>query len=443
MKFKNLTISGITIAEGIKIRWFDLFLIFLTISLTSRLNASFNERHVEFSVFFLLGFLYFSKSRRFEPMIIKILIFIFLVQLFAMLRYDQLNVSRFLSTGLFYTRVLSGYFILKLGGKGFALKFENVSFIFILIGIPLFFVVQHVPGVSSFLKQFDFNSIPLQREYGGWNLFFYQNNGWAGYRFSAYGGEPGFGALLITISWVIHILYRGTELSFRVLVYFAGMVLTFSTTGYFVLFALSVFYTLNDLRPATIYRAIALSIVLLIAIPFAWEQEFMHDKIEFYVERDREWREAGYQTLEHRNVGRLSAVFLGLQNIKEWPLGHGTVNEGRLQTGQGEVLSGANGVVWYFVSWGIVGGLFFIYSLYLFVKLLNTEIHLKHKWLLLIALLLVFSSNSLVRRNLVFIIVLYPYVYLIPYQKYLFYLSLMKRKEKPVSSENNLVNSLE
>ena len=406
---------------GYKIKITDYILLVLLIGLSVSPIEFFERRDIQFGILVLLGIAFFTKNKVIEPIVYKILIYAFFVQLFAMIRFDEFRIDRFLSLGLLYTRFLTAYFILKLGGNAILLKFEFFSFCLILIGLPLFFLVHAFPGIGSFLSRFDFNSFEIQREYGGWNIFAFVYSGWAGFRFCGYAYEPGGMALMITISWVLYIKYYGIKFNFRVLIYALAMIFTFSTTAYIVLFFLITFYIYNNLKPQTFYRAILFFIVLFVGIINVWDQDFIKGKIESYIERDEQTRESsgGYEQVNYSNVGRLSAIFVAMQNIAKWPFGHGTVENGRVKNKAGDVISGANGVAYFFVTWGVIGGFLFIYALYFLVKNINPSRYLKGRILLLIAIILVISSNSMGGRIITYTLLLFPYLYLIPYVKIL------------------------
>jgi len=152
-----------------------------------------------------------------------------------------------------------------------------------------------------------------------------------------------------------------------------------------------------------------------------WEQDFMKDKIKSYIERDEQTRgtSGGYEQVNYSNVGRLSAIFVAMQNIVKWPFGHGTVENGRIKNKAGDIISGANGVAYFFVTWGVIGGFLLVYALYYLVKNINPSRYLKGRILLFIAIILVISSNSMGGRIITYTLLLFPYLYLMPYLKIL------------------------
>jgi hypothetical protein len=391
----------------------NIFLSFLIIALSVGIIEFFNRYDVQFAFLVITGILYFLRYRNVEPIVWRLLLIAALIQLTAMYHFDAFRADRFISLGLVYTRVLTGYFILKIGGKHLLFDFEKVSYTFILLGLPLFFISHHVPGALSFFRNFDLNSIEIQRLNGGWNIFFFVYSGWAGYRFCGYAYEPGGMALMIVISWLIHIYQYGTVLNKKTFVYMIAMSLTFSTAGYLAMVFIIFFYALNSAAKKSIFTFAFIGVLLIVTIPVIWQQEFMKEKLERYVEFDGSLRSSamGYAGTTQRNIGRLSAWGVAYENLVRWPLGHGTVEEGRLKTVYGDILSGANGIAYFFITWGIFGGLFIIYTLYLFNKRFKDLIKLKYKAFLTIPLFIVFASNSMGTRIITYIIMFFPYVH--------------------------------
>jgi hypothetical protein len=397
-----------------KIGFKDFVLLVLLIANSITNIAFFDRKDVQLMTMLLFGLYFLYKYKRFDSIIYKILIYAFFVQFFSMIRFDQVRLDRFLSLGLLYTRLLLPYFILRIGGEGFLLKFEKFSFYLILIGLPLFFLVHHVPGVGSFLRQFDIDSIEEQRQAGGWNIFVFVYSGWAGYRFCGYAYEPGGMALMITISWVIYIIYYGAKVNARVLIYAFAMILTFSTTGYMALLALLVFYSYINLKAKNLIKFSISIFIIVVGFSLAYKQDFISKKISEYIKRDQEIRlsSGGYEQYDYQFAGRLGAIYVAIKNIEKWPLGYGSVDNGRMKSRWGGVLDGANGVAQFFTTWGILGGIFLIYSLFLLVKRFHSERYLIGRILLLLAIILEFSSNSIAGRAITYVVILYPYLYL-------------------------------
>jgi hypothetical protein len=415
MIYKTDNIKGLNVRSLDKIGFKDLILLILLIANSITNIAFFDRKNVQLMTMLFFGFYFLYKYRRFDSIIYKILIYAFLVQLFSMIRFNEVRLDRFLSLGLLYTRLLIPYFILRLGGEGFLLKFEKFSFYLILIGLPLFFLVHHFPGVESFLSKFDINSIEEQRRAGGWNIFVFVYSGWAGYRFCGYAYEPGGMALMITISWVIYIIFYGTKFNYRVFIYAFAMMLTFSTTGYMALLALIIFYSYIKIKAKNVVKFSIYLIFIIVGFSLVYKQDFISKKISAYIERDKEIRlsSGGYEQSEYQFAGRLGAIYVAIKNVEKWPFGHGTVSGGRIKSRWGGVLDGANGVAQFFTVWGIFGGIFLIYSIFLLVKRFHSERYLIGRILLLLALILVFASNSIGGRAITYVLILYPYLYLV------------------------------
>jgi len=391
----------------------NCILIFLFISFSVSIIDLFQSKLILFIITVLLGLIFIIKNNKIDNIVYYIIIYMILVQLFAMIRFSELITGRFISLGLTITKFLLAYFIIKLSGKSFLVNFEKTSFTFIVIGLPLFLLTQYYPQFSQIFKHFDIDSSEIQKIYGGWNIFIFVHSGWAGFRFCGYSGEPGSMAMMITISWVIYILNYGINIKFKTIVYLIAMIFTFSTTGYLVLILFTIFYALNSQKTSFLLLGLPLLISLLFILPRIWKLEFMQDKINMYIDFDQELKSiyGGYEQYKgSNNIGRLSAISIGAKDIATWPIGHGTVTSGRTKNFYGDTLSGANGLINFTILWGILGFLFLIHSLYLFIYN-KYNIYLKSKFFLLISILLVFSSNPVMHSPVLYTLILYPYLY--------------------------------
>jgi hypothetical protein len=411
-------------------------LLFIYIVFSVSIIELFLSKLVLFIITFLLGLVVLFRYKRFDKIVYQIMLYMFFVQFLSMWHFETLTLNRLVSFGLAITRFLLGFFIIKLGGKDFLTKFEKFSFTLIIIGLPLFFLDQYFPQVSQLLSSIDFNSTEIQREYDGWNIFVYVHNGWAGFRFSGYSWEPGGMAMMITLSWVIYILNHGTSLNLKVLIYFLAMVFTFSTTGYFVLGVITIFYIVNSKAFSLFVLGVPVFFLMVLIFPYVWKQDFMQKKITGYIAKDQEVRATpgGYSKFETSgNIGRYGAVFSGIENIFKWPLGHGTVTTGRTKSEDGEVVSGANGLAEFLILWGFAGLGFLLFSLYRFIYYKLNNIRIKHKYFLLICVLLVFLSNPVSSNPVLYSLMLFPHLF----KEDKFFRKNEQRLRKHAKIENN------
>ncbi|MBN1183505.1 MAG: hypothetical protein JXB49_14545 [Bacteroidales bacterium] len=419
MYYKNkiLEKESAYLAKNGKITWgswvFNVILSIILVGFSVSIIDFFLSRLVIFIITVALLLALVVKRKRVNAIVYFITAYFVLIQLLAMLNFNDLTQDSLLSLGLTVTRFLLAFLIIKHGGMFFLERFEKFSFTLILVGLPLFVIIQYIPQVSSFLSSFDINSIKIQQEYGGWNIFFFVHSGWAGNRFSGYAWEPGGMAMMITISWVIYILNKGPLINLKVLIYCLAMILTFSTTGYIVMLFLAIFYAINRRGTKLFAFGFPIFVAVLIAAPYIWKLDFMERKINNYIENDEKYRsyEGSYESLEVKNVGRWSIIKIGLNDIVKWPLGYGTVIAGRTKNVKGEVISGANGLINFLLLWGFIGLAFLIYALYKFVCNFRYSKFVRFKLFLLVALLLVFSSNQVSLNPILYFIILYPFVY--------------------------------
>jgi len=123
----------------------SFFLSILIIGFSVSIINIFSSKTLLFIVTAVLGVYTFVKFRKIDNYILYIILFCTIVQLIAMARFSEFTVHRLLSFAQFITRVLLSYFIIKIGGISFLNYFERLSFLFILIGLPLFILNNFYP----------------------------------------------------------------------------------------------------------------------------------------------------------------------------------------------------------------------------------------------------------------------------------------------------------
>jgi hypothetical protein len=106
-----------------KIGFKDFVLLVFLIANSITNIEFFDRKDVQLMTMLFFGLYYIYKFKHIDSIIYKILIYAFFVQLFSMIRFNEVRLDRFLSLGLLYTRLLIPYFILRLGGEGFLVKF--------------------------------------------------------------------------------------------------------------------------------------------------------------------------------------------------------------------------------------------------------------------------------------------------------------------------------
>ena len=129
-------------------------------------------------------------------------------------------------------RIILAYMILKLSGYNLFFNAEKMAFILICVGLPIFFITQISPDAYNFFESLDIGSMERQELDGGWNILVYNNNPWAGFRFSGFAWEPGALALVIVFALIICIYRDGFGIDFRKIIYVISLIFTFSTAGY-------------------------------------------------------------------------------------------------------------------------------------------------------------------------------------------------------------------
>ncbi|MFZ4105143.1 hypothetical protein [Flavobacterium sp.] len=209
---------------------------------------------------------------------------------------------------------------------------------------------------------FNVISANLERENFSNSIFFTMINGVHKDRNCGFMWEPGaFGAMLI-IAFVIYLYSSNFKLNKKVFVYVIIILSTYSTTTYLNLLLVPFLYLFNSKTSNKIFTG---SLILIVAILFlSLSTTTVLDKINFqFSNLDNDLIRLDYNLQEVVVLDRLASLVYLFPKIQEnYLVGTGWtyVNEIALE----KAVSLSNGVAFYLVMFGLVGIVFFIYTVY-------------------------------------------------------------------------------
>lgn len=378
----------------------------------------------------LLGF---YKQIKIEPTVYYIFAYWTLINAISFIYFkESFNENLYTLLGSFM-RLFIAYMLIKLGNAYILFRAEKISFYLILVGLPIFFMIEFFPLSVNLFKAFNLGTTEVTGSSGGWNILIYAKNPWHDFRFTGYAWEPGAAALIIIFGLIISIIRDGYRINLRKSIYLVALIFTFSTAGYLALLFLVMIYLIHYKLERYLLIFLIISPLLFLGIEFIYKQDFISGKIANYIQTSETNQRTGYQNLNADKVSRLDYVFLGGILVQKWPLGYGISNNGKIVSRTGKVLRGSNSLIAILVSWGIIGFIFALIKFFHFFKILSLFSKKHTHKLLIIPLFTVFFSNPIERSPLFYGILFYPIIYNHKTIRELIYNNLLTRSQKTAS----------
>ena len=300
--------------------------------------------------------------------------------------------------------IFSGFLYVRYTSlKTFSIAFEKIIFIIAIFSILV--------EVISFVAPFFLSLVPEIENTGGvsyYNLLLATiHKGWEGLvRLQGPFREPGVAIIYFFYAFVFHILNEDKVNYLRIIVYFAAIVFSFSTTGYislvFILLLLIVKYRRNGFKKSYIYLVVLLSIAI---ISLSVYTDFLSSEGLVFSKVSNE---------EHSFLARQYSFLTNWEIIKTAPLlGVGNEQTSSMFSSINYRLEGytisdnTNLYMIYMATYGIVYGLLCTFGLFLFdYKLTNTK---KQRYLVCVPLLLLFAGEAMFENILIFILIAYGF----------------------------------
>jgi len=212
--------------------------------------------------------------------------------------------------------------------------------------------------------------------------------------------EPGAFAMMIICAIAYHWSRTGFKLDRKFFIYFAAIITTFSTAGYFACFLLIyAFYV----KKFSVPNVLGLFIVTYLFISYVYNLEFMSGKVDSYIAAIDDNRLYYNEYLHAIKVNRIQIIFYDLQRVLKYPFGYGA-------NYKSDIIA-VNGLSSLLVTWGIPVFIFMMILLKKYINLISIKpISQRTKYVVLIAILTMFFSNPINRNVIAYLIFLTPLV---------------------------------
>lgn len=396
--------------NDLNLKLYDKLVLLILVVLTSGASVILDNDFLLLIIFFFLVAGFTFRRRTFDPFIGAIILVWFIINLISYsVQGTVLNWNLFFGV---IVKFMIPYLGIKIIGSNFWQNFEHIIFRLTIICIPLFLLDTVFPSFfNSLVTVFRpitsevFYEKAIQENY--WYGFFYTNSGRDDFRNSGFMWEPGAFAMIIIIAIIYNWITKGVFINKRILLYFIGLITTFSTAGFISLAILLMVFFLNSRKFHV--KLFSLLTIILILIYFGG-LEFMAPKIQQSIEAAEKGRvyEQGYG--DRLEVNRLSYFMINFRKSLELISGYGIVPDTDTYLSHQKIV-GVNGLGDILLMWGWVGLTFVIVSLHKFINFFSS---IKFKKtlgvLLLTSLLVVFFSNPIERNPILFLLIFSPYI---------------------------------
>lgn len=404
---------GIKISElknNTKISFLDFGIMTLFVLFNASAASFIGNDIFTFICFVFFVIIFFYKGKKIDNYFV---VFLLIWLLINFISGFVVNTSSNLIFGPFLgktCRMLMPYFMLKIIGQSFFDKFFKYAYILVLISFHFWLLESFFPDIIERVVPY-LNFMTQKEQYlsGGFYIFVYMHSGWAEdmglfVRNSGFMWEPGAYSCVLVFLLVYHFCKIDYKIDKKIIVLSLAIMSTFSTAGYVALFIVYIVFLVKNkalrrkywfLLPFFLFGFIGY------AAYFYNTSEFMREKIERYIEQDKDtynWEFEGQRILR---VSRWGIIQISVENALRRPWGEGVYTSEYILKKYGPV-SGPSATADILRQWGWLGLVVLCLSLYHF-RVENK----KTGWIMFLPMFVVLSSNPFNVRFLVFIIVFY------------------------------------
>jgi hypothetical protein len=393
-----------------EIKNINYFLFFIFIFITAQASWLILENWFIIAVFLITFFLFIKRGLRIDHIVIYIVFAWIIINIISVIHNEtEFDVNTFMGAIL---KILFPYFILKLTGSGFFVKFEKIIFTLILISIPIFLIQLIVPylfdSVAPYLNYF---VLKEQQDYSGWYTFIYMHSGFGDYyRNCGFMWEPGAFALMIIFGLLLHLYLTDFNPRYRrVIIYLIALASTLSTMGYLVVFIVFLIFLIKQKKLS--YFIILLPVFVIIFISII-NLDFLFPELEMHLDYSNLIENKEY-TRDY-SLGKLNR--LGYNNLAvidsfKWPFGNGVLTSRSIKEFYGSDIIGGSAFGSLLLMWGWAGILFWFWATYKFLRTIsNSKNSMIVDLLSTLVIVLAFSSNPIPKSPLLYVVVTYPFI---------------------------------
>lgn len=368
-----------------------------------------------FIFFLFLLFIYFMRQRKNDSIILIILLtWIILSSLAFFIFGVEYKEFRILVVSI--ELILLPYLILRIIGRSFWDKFENITFILTTISLPIYTVHLFYPGLFNNLgkifkpvtRDIFYTLSNSELSYYYWSSFIYVNTSGGGeIRNSGFMWEPGAFAMIIIWAIVYNMLTKGKKIDRRFIIYAVALATTQSTAGYLAFFLIIIAFYFNKKTAINIIMATTLTLIFL---QYVYKLDFLGPKINSYIEA-YQTRDLTYNEYYHAiKVNRFMIVYYDVIKVIKYPFGYGVVT-GEDFSSEIQIV-GVNGLSSLLVMWGVPIFIFILILIMRYINLINVYNYSKRVvYFMLIGILLMFFSNPIQNNIFVYLIIFTPLIH--------------------------------
>ncbi|MCC5917292.1 MAG: O-antigen ligase family protein [Cryomorphaceae bacterium] len=258
-------------------------LIFILISFSGISYFSYNPNFTLSVFFFLLIIVLFKKNNnvfQLTPLLLFIFAFtsIVAIQLLVFAKFDPYFLVKF-PIFQFGIPVL----VLMLLPVNFHAIFVKFVYYWTFGCLLIWIAINFIPVVDLFFSYlpYELNLDPFEGKKKSLIFFTYEPDQVYGiYRFAGFWHEPGAFSVLLFYSWYFSILVTGKLFNKYSKLFLLSIIFTFSTTAYFALMALLLYYIFYLSNFAPLKKIITICVGFLISLLVFFETEFMAEKVQ-------------------------------------------------------------------------------------------------------------------------------------------------------------------
>lgn len=357
---------------------------------------------------FIIYYAYVRKISLSREIIIFTILFI-LLSIAHTLKFMEVH-PRFV--GYHVLGILVSYFALKAMGQDFFVHFEKLVYylcifallfylLINLLGWPFINLLRSVsvlePGADNVDTTLGFFTIPVIKD----QILLYRNAGFA--------WEPGAFACLTALGIFVNLVLRKFKFinNHRLYIMVLALLSSQSTTGYVLLLVLMIFAVYN--KDINIKHKLPVYLIVIALAAFASTLPFMYEKIKSTLEfdLDRLVRRAILYDSSYA-LQRFSSFALDFIDFKNHPIiGYGGHNDAQWIREYGAELVSISGVGKVLARFGIIGAIFFTYSLIRSSREFAANFNFKGWWFLATITTIILVSYPILEQPLIICFWLY------------------------------------
>lgn len=386
----------------------DGLLVFLVLLISSRASVIANADSTLFITLFINLYVMVRRNIKIDkPFIVVVVAFLLLVLQNYYQNDGDINLLRYVKL---FSIISIAYFTIKITGFSFFSYYNTFMYAAILCSLPFYlWQVLSTDSLHSFGTALS-NIFPglVDNLPSSQNILFHTIEFVDKYRNSGPMWEPGGFATMIVLAIYFEFLKNKFTINKRVLVYFFGVLITFSTTGYLLCMILMFVYLINMIRTKSPRRRFSLYLLvipgfLMATVAVFFSSDLMYNKIQFLYNDQM----SKVEDMEHVeslgldakfSLGRFGSLLVDLRSMQENLFFGRGYDDDHFRHGNFESFNLTNGLSNYIARLGILGFIWLLISLSksgrLLVFALSGSVG-KNNILILIVPLIAFSNPVL------------------------------------------------